>query len=426
MHLSLIENIALSLLVLLLPSQLGFHFWPNWTFINGIRIDYLSPVIYAVDIPLLVLLLIQPIRLLALAQRRKDRFLHPRLLLLLASLLLFASLNISVSGSPFLATTKWLYAGKLLLFAHYISNHEFSVKVISLILPLSLIWSSLLGLSQFHFQRSLGGGWYWLGERSFSSTTPGIALGNYPLRPLSRLEFTTKLRPYSTFSHPNSLAGFLLVAIILIWKNKTWLSHLAIALASLTLIISLSKTAIIIGVGLLFYHLFTAKIRIGNRIPAWIIMLFSILIIFLSTLQATSLSANESIAKRLNLIAPTVRIIRSSPFLGVGAGGFIPALFRCCAVLGPGFDLFLQPVHNIYLLTASELGVPFLLAVLLMAHRQAALLQSSRNQTLLFAVAAIFLTGFLDHYWFTLPQNNLLLSLVIGMVWSENSGRLTI
>src|SRR3989344_9415701 len=43
------------LLILFLPTQLGRHFWPNFSFVSGIRIDYLSPTLYATDIFILLI-----------------------------------------------------------------------------------------------------------------------------------------------------------------------------------------------------------------------------------------------------------------------------------------------------------------------------------------------------------------------------------
>src|ERR1035437_3777462 len=38
------------LLVLFLPTQFGKHFWPNFSFVFGLRLDYLSPTIYLTDV----------------------------------------------------------------------------------------------------------------------------------------------------------------------------------------------------------------------------------------------------------------------------------------------------------------------------------------------------------------------------------------
>ena len=41
------------LLLLLIPTQLGYHFWPDFAFVNGIRVDYLAPTIYLTDLLIL-------------------------------------------------------------------------------------------------------------------------------------------------------------------------------------------------------------------------------------------------------------------------------------------------------------------------------------------------------------------------------------
>ena len=51
-----VKRILFKILVLLLPVQLSKHFWPLWSYISGIRLDYLSPVVYLTDILLFLLL----------------------------------------------------------------------------------------------------------------------------------------------------------------------------------------------------------------------------------------------------------------------------------------------------------------------------------------------------------------------------------
>ena len=43
-------------IILLASTQLGLHFWPDSTLVHGIRIDYLSPVIYFLDVLILAYL----------------------------------------------------------------------------------------------------------------------------------------------------------------------------------------------------------------------------------------------------------------------------------------------------------------------------------------------------------------------------------
>ena len=42
--------------VFLLPTQLGKHFFPPYSYLNGVRVDYLSPTIYLTDILVFLLL----------------------------------------------------------------------------------------------------------------------------------------------------------------------------------------------------------------------------------------------------------------------------------------------------------------------------------------------------------------------------------
>ena len=44
------------LLILLLPVQLGRHFWPDFSFVLGLKIDYLSPTFYLTDLLVLMIL----------------------------------------------------------------------------------------------------------------------------------------------------------------------------------------------------------------------------------------------------------------------------------------------------------------------------------------------------------------------------------
>ena len=57
MFISKLRNILLFLFLLLIPTQLGRHFWPEWSYVLGIRVDYLSPVLYLVDIIWILLLI---------------------------------------------------------------------------------------------------------------------------------------------------------------------------------------------------------------------------------------------------------------------------------------------------------------------------------------------------------------------------------
>ena len=79
------------LLILLLPSQLAYHFWPSWSLVYGIRVDYLSPTLYLTDLIILGLFLTSRLRV------RVPLF-----------IIIFSVLNILISSFPLLTIYKWL------------------------------------------------------------------------------------------------------------------------------------------------------------------------------------------------------------------------------------------------------------------------------------------------------------------------------
>ena len=53
-----LEKWLLFLVVLFLPTQLGKHFWPNFSYIYSLKIDYLSPTLYFWDLLVPALLVV--------------------------------------------------------------------------------------------------------------------------------------------------------------------------------------------------------------------------------------------------------------------------------------------------------------------------------------------------------------------------------
>ena len=50
-----IEKLLLFLTILFLPTQLGKHFWPQFSFVYSLPIDYLSPIFYFWDLLVIAL-----------------------------------------------------------------------------------------------------------------------------------------------------------------------------------------------------------------------------------------------------------------------------------------------------------------------------------------------------------------------------------
>ena len=360
-------------MVFLLPTQLALHFWPRFAYVYGLRVDYLAPAIYLTDI--LLLFLIPFIRL------------WPKKPLVLVGL--FAVLNIALAYNPAVAFFKWLAVMKLILVGLYFFGCPYR-RLIRSALAASIILFACLGLVQFGLQRTVGGIFYWLGERSFSALTPGIAL--------VKITGVNFLRAYSSFSHPNSLAGFLVVTGILVLALGHRPAWFWPGLWGLGLILTFSLGAI---AGLVLALVF---LKLKTRLRPHLIAALIILSFGLVFIPASWFSSNESIGTRLSLATAAIKLFSFSPLVGVGLNN---------AVL---FFKNLQPVHNLFLLTAAETGIT---GLILLFGLSAVLAVRIKNKFYWLALVFVLLTGFVDHYWFTLQQNQLLLSLLVGVSLNE-------
>ncbi|MBU0619281.1 hypothetical protein KKD62_03540 [Patescibacteria group bacterium] len=231
-------KLLIQLLILLLPSQLSKHFWPEFAFIYGRRIDYLAPTLYLSDILVLVILLVY------FFKQKKSTLLTVSGGFSLVGIpfkLTFAGtvyclLNIFLSLQPWLAFYGWLRILVLLGLFIVLKNYNYLLRAIRDMLPVALFYSSIIALVQFIKQASIGGWFYWLGERQLVLGLPGIA---------RELVGTQVVLPaYATFSHPNSLAGFLLLgSLILAQINLSFLTLMVFVAALIALVITFSYTA---------------------------------------------------------------------------------------------------------------------------------------------------------------------------------------
>jgi len=388
-----VENVLLFLTLLFFPTQLGKHFWPPFSFVYSLPIDYLSPTIYFWD--LLVVLLItvfiasgKPINKLAL---------NIFLLFILSqiiSLIPYQSSGLNL-GAGLVRAEQYLISG---LFGIYIaSKNVHQVKFIFIWgLGLAILGQSILAILQFFKEGTIG---LWiLGERTFSLSTPGIAKFDFYGR-----EF---LRPYGTFPHPNVLAAFMLLsAILILWFRKT--ERIISFLAVIPILLTVSRAAIAAGL-ISFLFLLEKKGRI-------ILVLAAVALLPILYTRFTSIFNfdNVSLLRREELSAVAIKVFISAPFLGVGLNNFIPSASNELLV-GP--SRFLQPVHNIFLLALSETGIVGFSGLLLLICF--AIWKVRKEKTLLLAWLVIIFLGMFDHYFLTLPQGYRLLFLIWGLSFS--------
>ncbi len=431
------SKILLFLLLCLIPTQLGKHFWFDWSMVLGIRIDYLSPTLYLIDLVWIILFVFNLIKpsALRLSPLKKETFLKFRHFLLIG----YVIINILVAQNKWIAIYKWFRIGQLVWFGYYVFRNKYLVeKILIKVLPMWIVIESLLAIGQIAKGGSLNGFWWWLGERSFDFNTIGVAQMSVVNNGI--------IRAYGTFSHPNSLAGFLLVCLILWVKFKPLSSSInseqlplkkgavlkiynfkniywwgVVWLGMVGIILTGSRTIWILSLVSVVYLLWGNFKNIKNKGK----ILFLMIIMFFGVYKMIDYNYpiknflggwdENGLLKRGQLNLAAIEMIKKSPLFGVGLNNFLVNL--------PDYQFnnqvfWLQPVHNIGLLLLSEIGILGLLVFnfKFSIFKTIKKIIKNNDKVMLLIIGIIFVSGMVDHYWFTLPQNMWLLSLVLGLL----------
>jgi hypothetical protein len=396
-----VERFWTFLWLLLVPTQLGKHFWLTESYVAGIKVDYLSIILYLTDIVWLGWVF-------SLKKERKKNKIGRILAILLVILV-----NVWVAEARWVAVYRWLRMGQWVVTVWLVTKNKQKIKENLLkVVPIWILMEVFLAVSQVAKGGSLEGIWYWLGERRFSFGSVGIAQ--------MRWGNEATIRAYGSFSHPNSLAGFLLLAWVW-WKEEThlpagkretriwywvvnWSAILGIILAGsrtvwvltlLTWILEtrnkklkikrvLGRILIGLGVGAMVLGLVGREYELKSFLGGW---------------------DSQGWQKRMSLNMSALKMIADSPIFGVGAGNFTKRLSE----YQKGSFYWLQPVHNILLLALSEIGI---VGVMVFWN----FLKRCLKKINWWMGAIIIVTGLVDHYWLTLPQNTWLLAIILGIL----------
>ena len=218
------------------------------------------------------------------------------------------------------------------------------------------------------------------------------------------------LRPYGTFSHPNSLGGFylLLYTFILTQKKITnyLLKSLLLFVSSALILISFSRSTIVVYIFINILYIFK------NKITCKTCLLAKIAIAFVLILFAFNISGDlYSLQKRTDFFEKSLTIISQKPFTGVGIGSYLIAQHNFPQRFSTFFE---QPVHNIFLLTIAQLGIPLSILLFTLMFRNIKVFL--KNTYLFLPLICVVLTGSVDHYWITLQQNVLVLVIIFGIL----------
>lgn len=399
------------LLIAAIPTQIGKHFWPKWSLVAGIRVDYLSVVLYGVDLLWLGLvgtkILNSKIKSLNLKKIIKFEYLI---------IIGFILVNILVAENKGVAVYSWFRIGQWFWFYQYCVKNKMKVReILGAVIPWWVVGESLLGLAQMAKGGSLNGLWWWLGERRFNFSTIGVAQMSVWGQGI--------LRAYGTFSHPNSLAGFLMVVLGLWvtfykkskkvwWWTVAWLSVLGIILSGSRTIWLLTLILMVAN----FIRVFRGKMGI-KKITGYLMIILGLFLLVLGMVNVNYQVRDflggwdsDSLTKRVSLNAAAIKMWRENLMVGVGAGNFIP---RLPEYQSENQFFWLQPVHNIFLLIGSEAGM---LGLIILIWLLKDLCEKKSIKKKWWLLALILASGMVDHYWITLPQNRWLLAIVLGII----------
>ncbi|MFC1711785.1 O-antigen ligase family protein [Patescibacteria group bacterium] len=403
------------LLVFLLPSNISKHWPQNWSLVNGILVDYLIPTLFLTDILILVLLLFWLIENLKSKGLKNIIFKNSRLFILSSALFIFlffssfytvnyqAALYKSLKLLVFFAFALWVYKKS----PSFIFQKASKFKQI---MALSIIWQSILTICQWFKQGSVFGYWFF-GEQPYNNASLGIKIISF----FGQL----KIPSMGTFTHPNVLAGFLVIYLLFVFiktsSRRSLLEIISVGLGSIALILTFSFPAIFIYVCFLLFFIFK---KLSSKVFKLLLIVFLLILIFLGD----KLIDPASLTRRLKLTSISMSMWQTSPLFGVGLNNFIPNMEKFGIVSLN--SRFLQPVHNIYLLTLAETGIVGIIIFtffIISNLKRLVKLKAQKAKILLPILLSVLFLGVFDHYFLTIQQGMLLFVLVLGLTSSATA-----
>ena len=413
-----LQRIIFQTLVFLIPTNLFMALDQSQAHVHGIRIDYLISKLYLSDLLILLLFAawfihhpLQKLKKLNPFNLHSSDIRFTNTLILAASLIYLA--YSAVRPLPSISFLAKLFQYYLLFIWIRSSITPTHIKIFTKPLLLGLFFQSLVAIIQWIQQSSIIG-FLFLGETTLK-TTSFVAK--------TTLGGELRLLPYGTTPHPNVLAGYITISLVILMaifratggtaEIKHFISRFfsnlgiftIVFLSLIALILTQSITAILtLTISLI---LLRGKHFHWQNLLALIAIASAIFMITYSTIEATSFS------RRLELAQISLKMIAANPLQGVGLNHFTIALPSYGEVAGN--IRFLQPVHNIYLLWLAETGLLGTIPLFLICYSNRKHLLSQQNWELKIPLFAILLIGILDHYPLTIQTGQLLFTLGLGL-----------
>lgn len=388
-------------------------------------IDYLIPFVYFSDF----LIIVSFVLVVAVDRKGFVKVIkaHSTFILLLTAFLLTSFVSNWQAENQLAAWYKWLklleMTGFAYLTVYLLEIGKITLRKLVFFLSSGLTFLCFIALGEWITQSSLG--LQFLGEWRFSVLTPGIAKVI-----VNGQEF---LRPYATFPHPNVLGGVLAILasvnlFFVLEKIKTGWQLVSLPLFILVLFLTFSRSAwvtfAVLTLLVLAYWFWQNYSLTTRKQTLLLILLFFPLLFFTPNIyhrfQTLRTTDQLSVTRRLELTKAALQMTQKSPLFGVGLNNFVVELQKYQPVSGQG--RFLQPVHNVFLLIFTEVGIlGGLVLILSLGWLILSLCKSfwknpscGRFLSLLIWLG-IGLTGLTDHYWWSLQAGLLFFWLTVGL-----------
>lgn len=393
--------------IFLIPSNLFLKFGVNTAYVHGLLVDYLLPKFSASDIPIVLLFVLWAKEI--LRKKKWQKLKKPSLeTAVLAGCIAFLFGRQFFTEKPFAAVWFFIKLTEIVFFVIFLVTHRklLQSKIIHWTLYATLLFQSLLAIFQFHTQHSLFPNYIFLGEPNLS----------HPLF-LAKASFggVEKILPYGTTAHPNILAGFLALGVILfLQKNRSPKFFFLCTPIFYALYLTQSLSAwlsLLIGLTILFC--FPKKIpHILQKIflPIFLFVLFFATPFFIH-IFAQKYPDDPSLTRRDELNQAAISMIVVNPIVGVGLNNFTAQLEN----YHPTQEIlrFVQPAHNVGLLSLAETGLLGVIIVYLVIKKQKLSIRLLLSMTVVLPIAC------LDHYLLT-EQTGLLLATIFFLQFMKD------
>lgn len=314
-------------------------------------------------------------------------------------------------------------------------------NILQIIIFLGL-FQAIIGVWQFVLQYSIG--LFWLKESIISPEIPGVAK--------IIINGEKFIRAYGLFPHPNILGGFLIFSVIVTWTYRKYFYRgstleflkvepyllFFILIQTLGLLLTFSKSAtlglILAGVYICFSivpretihrNLLHNMFHVEHIKRLLLLFLIALLLIIAIRPNINSLIL-KSLNERLIYLNLSNKIIFNNPIFGIGNGQFVPEMQKYSAIIFESWQF--QPVHNVFLLIWSELGIIGLVLFiwwLWKLFRTPSPLQGEDKGELSgiltitlksVLIGFIFIIALFDHYFWDIQQGQIVFWLVAGLL----------